>query len=155
MTNACKSRRRNCLYCWINKTFYCFELSNDTIIPKQRRNLQMIQLSQEAQKIMTERFGKDTIIALATNENGIPNWSKPNRRNRRGLVHRTWNRCQSGCFSQRRKSSNCRKTKESLCPMDKQRTYKFKRRKYHNPTHGINGRITAFAWHKVCILSVP
>ena len=32
----------------------------------------MIQLSQEAQKIMTERFGKDTIIALATNENGIP-----------------------------------------------------------------------------------
>ncbi len=32
----------------------------------------MIQLSQEAKKIMTERFGKDTIIALATTENGIP-----------------------------------------------------------------------------------
>lgn len=32
----------------------------------------MIQLSAEAQKIMTERFGKDTIIALATTENGIP-----------------------------------------------------------------------------------
>lgn len=32
----------------------------------------MIQLSQEAKTIMTERFGKDTIIALATTENGIP-----------------------------------------------------------------------------------
>lgn len=32
----------------------------------------MIQLIAEAQKIMTERFGKDTIIALATTENGIP-----------------------------------------------------------------------------------
>ena len=26
----------------------------------------------EAEKIMTERFGKDTVIALATEENGIP-----------------------------------------------------------------------------------
>ena len=32
----------------------------------------MIKLSQEAEKIMIERFGKDTIIALATTENGIP-----------------------------------------------------------------------------------
>ncbi len=32
----------------------------------------MVQLSAEAQKIMTERFGKDTTIALATTENGIP-----------------------------------------------------------------------------------
>lgn len=32
----------------------------------------MIQLSQEAKTIMTERFGKDTVIALATTENGIP-----------------------------------------------------------------------------------
>ena len=32
----------------------------------------MVQLNAEAQKIMTERFGKDTIIALATTENGIP-----------------------------------------------------------------------------------
>ncbi len=27
---------------------------------------------QEAEKIMVERFGKDTVIALATTENGIP-----------------------------------------------------------------------------------
>ena len=32
----------------------------------------MIKLSKEAEKIMIERFGKDTIIALATTENGIP-----------------------------------------------------------------------------------
>ena len=32
----------------------------------------MIKLSAEAEKIMVERFGKDTIIALATTENGIP-----------------------------------------------------------------------------------
>ena len=32
----------------------------------------MIKLSQEAEKIMIERFGKDTVIALATTENGIP-----------------------------------------------------------------------------------
>ena len=33
----------------------------------------MIKLSEEAEKIMTERFGKDTVIALATVENKIPN----------------------------------------------------------------------------------
>ena len=32
----------------------------------------MKQLSQEAEKVMVERFGKDTVIALATVENGIP-----------------------------------------------------------------------------------
>lgn len=32
----------------------------------------MKKLSQEAEKIMTERFGKDTVISLATVENGIP-----------------------------------------------------------------------------------
>ena len=32
----------------------------------------MEKLSSEAEKIMVERFGKDTIIALATTENGIP-----------------------------------------------------------------------------------
>lgn len=32
----------------------------------------MKQLSQEAEKVMMERFGKDTVIALATVENGIP-----------------------------------------------------------------------------------
>ena len=32
----------------------------------------MEKLSTEAEKIMVERFGKDTIIALATTENGIP-----------------------------------------------------------------------------------
>ncbi|MBD5118834.1 MAG: pyridoxamine 5'-phosphate oxidase family protein [Clostridiales bacterium] len=32
----------------------------------------MKQLSQEAKKVMMERFGKDTVIALATVENGIP-----------------------------------------------------------------------------------
>lgn len=32
----------------------------------------MKKLDQEAEKIMTERFGKDTIIALATIENGVP-----------------------------------------------------------------------------------
>ncbi len=32
----------------------------------------MKKISQEAEKIMVERFGKDTIIALATIENGIP-----------------------------------------------------------------------------------
>ena len=32
----------------------------------------MIKLSAEAEKIMVERFGKDTVIALATTENGIP-----------------------------------------------------------------------------------
>lgn len=32
----------------------------------------MIKLNQETDKIMTERFGKDAIIALATVENGIP-----------------------------------------------------------------------------------
>ena len=31
----------------------------------------MVQLSAKAQKIMTERFGKDTTIALATTENGM------------------------------------------------------------------------------------
>ena len=29
-------------------------------------------MSPEAEKIMVERFGKDTVIALATTENGIP-----------------------------------------------------------------------------------
>ena len=33
----------------------------------------MIKLSEEAEKIMTERFGKDTVIALATVESKIPN----------------------------------------------------------------------------------
>ena len=32
----------------------------------------MIKLSQEAEKIMLERFGRDSIVALATVENGIP-----------------------------------------------------------------------------------
>lgn len=32
----------------------------------------MIKFSQEAEKIMIERFGKDTVIALATIENEIP-----------------------------------------------------------------------------------
>lgn len=32
----------------------------------------MKKLSPEAEKIMIERFGKDTVIALATVENGIP-----------------------------------------------------------------------------------
>ena len=32
----------------------------------------MEKLSSEAEKIMVERFGKDTVIALATIENGIP-----------------------------------------------------------------------------------
>ena len=32
----------------------------------------MIKLSEDAEKIMAERFGKDTIIALATVENEIP-----------------------------------------------------------------------------------
>ena len=32
----------------------------------------MEKLSVEAEKIVVERFGKDTIIALATTENGIP-----------------------------------------------------------------------------------
>ncbi len=32
----------------------------------------MKKLGYEAEKIMTERFGKDTVIALATVENGLP-----------------------------------------------------------------------------------
>lgn len=32
----------------------------------------MKEFSQETEQIMMERFGKDTIIALATTENGIP-----------------------------------------------------------------------------------
>ena len=32
----------------------------------------MKKLDKEAEKIMIERFGKDTVIALATIENGIP-----------------------------------------------------------------------------------
>lgn len=32
----------------------------------------MKNLSEKTEKIMTERFGKDTIIALATIENGVP-----------------------------------------------------------------------------------
>ena len=32
----------------------------------------MKKLSQEAEKIMAERFGKDSVIALATTENGVP-----------------------------------------------------------------------------------
>lgn len=32
----------------------------------------MIKLNQEAEKIMNERFGKDTVIALATIEKGVP-----------------------------------------------------------------------------------
>ena len=32
----------------------------------------MIKLSQEAEKIMLERFGRDSIVALATVENEIP-----------------------------------------------------------------------------------
>ncbi len=32
----------------------------------------MIQLNPQAKEIMTERFGKDSVIALATTENGVP-----------------------------------------------------------------------------------
>lgn len=32
----------------------------------------MVRLSSEAEKIMVDRFGKDTIIALATSENNVP-----------------------------------------------------------------------------------
>lgn len=32
----------------------------------------MKKLSQETEKIMAERFGKDTVVALATTENGVP-----------------------------------------------------------------------------------
>lgn len=32
----------------------------------------MTTLNQETEKIMAERFGKDTVIALATTENGVP-----------------------------------------------------------------------------------
>ena len=32
----------------------------------------MRKISEEAERIMTERFGKDSVIALATTENGVP-----------------------------------------------------------------------------------
>lgn len=32
----------------------------------------MAAFNQEAETIMTQRFGKDTVIALATTENGVP-----------------------------------------------------------------------------------
>ena len=32
----------------------------------------MKKLNPEAEKIMIERFGKDSVIALATTENGVP-----------------------------------------------------------------------------------
>lgn len=32
----------------------------------------MATLNQETEEIMAERFGKDTVIALATTENGVP-----------------------------------------------------------------------------------
>lgn len=32
----------------------------------------MQKLSGEAEQILVERFGKDTVIALATTENGVP-----------------------------------------------------------------------------------
>lgn len=38
----------------------------------------MTKLNQEAEKIMIERFGKDTVIALATAENGVPYVRKVN-----------------------------------------------------------------------------
>lgn len=37
-----------------------------------RENVLMKKLSQEAEKIMIERFGRDAVIALATIENGVP-----------------------------------------------------------------------------------
>lgn len=38
----------------------------------QKEDVGMIRMSEEAEAIMTERFGKDTVIALATSEGGIP-----------------------------------------------------------------------------------
>ena len=47
----------------------------------------MKKLSEDAEKIMTERFGKDTIIALATVENEVPFMRRINR----WTVTLTWN----------------------------------------------------------------
>ena len=44
----------------------------------------MRKFSREAEQIMIERFGKDTIIALATTENGTP-LNSSNLREKRGM----------------------------------------------------------------------
>ena len=40
----------------------------------------MKNISSEAEKIMVERFGKDTVIALATVEDGVPYVRRQQRR---------------------------------------------------------------------------
>ena len=39
---------------------------------KAGRRIHMENWSREAEKIMIERFGRDTLLALATTENGVP-----------------------------------------------------------------------------------
>ncbi len=89
----------------------------------------MKNLSKEAEKIMTERFGKDTVIALATVENEVPYVRYVNACYENGVfyiityalsnktcgkqffycnswrvVHSTWKGYQFGLFWERRKS---------------------------------------------------
>lgn len=47
----------------------------------------MKKLDQKAEELMVERFGKDTVIALATVENGIPNVRYVNAYYERGVFY--------------------------------------------------------------------
>ena len=104
----------------------------------------MEKLTQETERIMTERFGKDTVIALATTEDGIPHvryvnafyedgafyiityalsgkmkqLEKSGRGDRRRLVYGAWNGNQSGIFRKRREPEPCRKAEKGLCRLD-------------------------------------
>ena len=70
-------------YCYYGFNSYCFLLyfiSYNCLYSEQKKQQILIckgddfvkKLSEDAEKIMAERFGKDTIIALATVENEVP-----------------------------------------------------------------------------------
>ena len=98
----------------------------------QRENDFMKQFSCEAEQIMMERFGKDTIISLATTENATPYVRYVNAyyengsfyiithalsnktyksesccSNRRRVVYSTWERRQPGLFRKKGELCDC------------------------------------------------
>lgn len=100
----------------------------------------MKKLSEDAEKIMAERFGKDTIIALATVENEVPFVRYVNAYYENGAFYiityalsnkmkhiesnstvaiagewfTAWKEYQFGIFRERGKSLDCREIKKSI-----------------------------------------
>ena len=71
---------------------------------------------EKAKEIMNERFGRDTLIALATMDGNIPSVR---------VVYRSWQRQKPWVVLQRGKQGNRSKNEESVWGMDREWTQQF------------------------------